>query len=228
MKHLLSTRDLDRDDRDPAARHRRGHGRDAAARGQEAADPARQDRRQPVLRGLHPHPHLVRGRRQAALGRRDQLLAPRARASPRANRLQDTAQTLEAIGADVDRHPPRLLGRPAGARGRAAGSTPACSTPATARTSTPPRPCSTPSPCAGGIHGDASRGPALDGVRVADRRRHPALAGRPLERLAAQHPRRRGHARRSADAPPARHRRLAGDASASTSTPPSPTRTRTP
>ncbi len=44
------------------------------ARGQEAPGAARQDRGQPLLRGLHAHPHLVRGRRQAPLGRRRQLL----------------------------------------------------------------------------------------------------------------------------------------------------------
>ncbi len=41
---------------------------------QEAARAARPHHRQPVLRGLHPHPDLVRGGRQAALGRRHQLL----------------------------------------------------------------------------------------------------------------------------------------------------------
>ncbi len=43
------------------------------ARGQEAPGSARPHRGQPVLRGLHPHPHLLRGGRQAALGGRHQL-----------------------------------------------------------------------------------------------------------------------------------------------------------
>ena len=36
------------------------------------------------------------------------------------------------------------------------------------------------------LHGAASRGRDLDGVARHDRRRHPALAGRPLERVAAR------------------------------------------
>ena len=81
---------------------------------QEAPDAARQDRGEPVLRGLHPHPHLVRGGRQAALGRRDQLRAKGSSVS-KGESLKDTAQTLEAMGADavVVRHPasgaPRTL-----------------------------------------------------------------------------------------------------------------------
>ena len=48
--------------------------RRAAARGQEAAHPARPHRRQPLLRGLHPHPVLLRDRRQVAVRRRHQHL----------------------------------------------------------------------------------------------------------------------------------------------------------
>ena len=71
-RHLLSANDLStaqiREILDTAAEM---HG--AAARGQ-AADPARADRGQPVLRGLHPHPQLVRDRGQVALGGRHQHL----------------------------------------------------------------------------------------------------------------------------------------------------------
>ena len=61
--------------------------------------------------------------------------------------LKDTALTLEAMGADavVVRH--GASRRAAPARPLRAGCTPACSTPATAPTSTPPRRCSTPSRC---------------------------------------------------------------------------------
>ena len=40
---------------------RRGHGGCRDARGSQAADPARSHRREPVLRGLHPHPAELRG-----------------------------------------------------------------------------------------------------------------------------------------------------------------------
>lgn len=63
--------------------------------------------------------------------------------------LKDTAQTLEAMGVDavVIRH--GASGAPIGSP-PPAGSTRTSSTPATAPTSTPPRRCSTPSPCAVG------------------------------------------------------------------------------
>ena len=73
-----------RDHRDP--RPGRGDvGRPGPA-GQEAARPARPDGGQPVLRGLHPDPVLVRDRRQVAVGGCDQHSAPRARRCPRASR----------------------------------------------------------------------------------------------------------------------------------------------
>ena len=83
-------------------------------RDQEAADPARQDRREPVLRGLDPHAHLVRGRGEAAERRRHQLRAKGSSVS-KGESLKDTAQTLAAMGADavVIRHgasgAPRVL-----------------------------------------------------------------------------------------------------------------------
>ena len=85
-RHLLSAADLTREDAELRAAHRR---RDALAgrpADQEAARPARADRGQPLLRGLHPHPHLLRGRRQAALGRRHQLLGQGLLAVARASR----------------------------------------------------------------------------------------------------------------------------------------------
>ena len=67
-------------------RHRRGDGPGRRPAHQEAADPARPHRRQPLLRGLHPDPDLLRGRRQAAVRRRHQLLRQGLVASPRASR----------------------------------------------------------------------------------------------------------------------------------------------
>ena len=55
-------------------RHRRALARAGRPPGQEAADAARPHRREPLLRGLHPHPHLVRGRGQTPVRRRHQLL----------------------------------------------------------------------------------------------------------------------------------------------------------
>ena len=55
---------------DPAhPRHRRAVQGSERAADQEGAGAARQDHRQPLLRGLHPHPHLLRVRREAALAR---------------------------------------------------------------------------------------------------------------------------------------------------------------
>ena len=84
-RHLLEAADLDRADAtwslDTAARDRPGAGR---PRGQEAADAARPNRGQPLLRGLHPHPHLLRTGRQAAVAPTSSTSPRRAAASPRA------------------------------------------------------------------------------------------------------------------------------------------------
>ena len=56
-------------------RHRRAHARDRRARGEEGPDAARPHDHQPVLRVVDAHARELRDRRQAALGRRDQLLA---------------------------------------------------------------------------------------------------------------------------------------------------------
>ena len=110
---------------------------------QETRHAARQDDRQPVLRSLHAHPHQLRNRRQAAGRRRgfDHRL--------RLQRLQGRiaggyAEYAGRHAAGRDRDAPRGLRRAA-----FSGAPPAdarSSTPATARTSIPPRRCSTRAP----------------------------------------------------------------------------------
>ena len=141
VKHLLSIDDLTADEIEAIFDDRRRHARRAAPRGQEAPRAARPHGRQHVLRGLHPHPLVLRDRRQVALGRRHQRqrqglehVEGREPARHRAHGLRD--------GCRRPRHPPPGQRR---RRSRSAsGSTPRSSTPATARTSTRPRPCSTP------------------------------------------------------------------------------------
>ena len=135
---------------DGRARHprrRRGHGRHAAARGQEAAHAARQDGREPVLRGLHPHPDLVRGRGEAAERRRHQLLGEGL------ERLE--GRVAAGHGTDARRRwgrmPSSSVTAPRARRARwprAAGSPRGSSTPATGRTSIRRRRCWTRSRCA--------------------------------------------------------------------------------
>ena len=86
MKRTCSrAADLTRDDADAGPRHRRARCARWPDRPiKKLPDPARPHRRQPVLRGLHPHPDLVRGRGQAAVGRRHQLLGQGLAACPRA------------------------------------------------------------------------------------------------------------------------------------------------
>ena len=165
MRHLLDTKTLARDDALAHPRRRRGHGRHPAARGQEAPDPARQDGRQPLLRGLHPHAHLVRGRREAPERRRHQLLG-------------EGLERLEGrVACRTPRRPCRRWGRmpssSATARParrarsrRAAGSPPASSTPATARTSTRRRRCSTPSRSASAASATTAAAATSTGSRV--------------------------------------------------------------
>ena len=195
-RHLLSAADLTRDGRRAGPGDRRGDALAGRPADQEAARAARPHRGQPVLRGLHPHPDLLRGRRQAALGRRHQLLRQGLLAVARASRLKDTALTLEAMGADavVVRH--WASRRPAPAGQRRLGRGLAWSTPATAPTSTRPRRCSTRSRCGGtsARNGGPRRPPGRD------RRRRAAQPGGPLQRAAAAHARRRGHPGRAADA----------------------------
>ena len=66
------------------AADRRGDALPRRPADQEAARAARPDRGQPLLRGLHPHPDLVRGGRQAALAPTSSTSPPRARRCPRA------------------------------------------------------------------------------------------------------------------------------------------------
>ncbi len=71
QKHLLAIEGLTR--RDRAFARPRGELRPAQPLRQDAARPAaRAHADQPVLRGLHPHPHQLRAGRQAARRRRDQ------------------------------------------------------------------------------------------------------------------------------------------------------------
>ena len=68
---------------------------------QEGADAARQDRREPVLRAEHAHPHLVRDRREAPERRHAEHRASRPRASLKGETLLDTALNIEAMAPDM-------------------------------------------------------------------------------------------------------------------------------
>ena len=137
--------------------------------------------------------------------------------------LQDTAQTLQAMGADavVIRHgasgAPRTLATSgwitAGVVNAGDGThehpTQALLDAFTIRKRR---------------FGADSRGRDLAGPARHDRRRHPALPRRPLERLAARHARRRRDARRAADADPATTSPRGPCGSSTTSTRRSPAR----
>ena len=149
-RHLLSAADLDRDDAllvlDTAAELARlldrPTGRSRSCRPCAGAPWSTCSSRTP------PAPGSRSRRPPSGCPPTSSTSPPRARASPRARRLKDTALTLEAMGADavVIRHgasgaPHRLAYC---GLDRAAAS----STPATAPTSTRPRRCSTRSRCA--------------------------------------------------------------------------------
>ena len=159
MKHLLSAADLTPGRRDRGPRHRRPRWRAAGRpRGQEAADAARPHRGEPVLRGLHPDPDLVRGGGQAAVRRRDQLLRQGLQRvqgrEPQGHRADPAGDGRRRGGRSGTRPPARRTGWPT-------GSTAAWSTPATAPTSTRPRRCSTRTRCAAGSAGStACRSPS--------------------------------------------------------------------
>ena len=147
MRNLLSAADLDRDEALAILDTAAAHARRPDPRGEEAAAAARPHRRQPVLRGLHPHPLVVRDRRQVAVGGRDQRQRQglerqqgREPARHRAHRRGDGRRRAGRAAPRVRR----------GAAHRRAGSTATWSTPATARTSTRPRRCSTRTRCAAG------------------------------------------------------------------------------
>ena len=183
-RHLLSAADLDRADAtavlDTAGADRPGAGR---PRGEEAADAARPHRGEPVLRGLHPDPDLLRA---AAKRLSADVINFSAKGSSvsKGESLKDTALTLQAMGADavVIRHPAsgaphRLaqLGRRAACVNAGDGThehpTQALLDAYTIRAAARP-----------------ARGRA-----GGHRRRRAAQPGGPLQRAAAAHPRRGGH-----------------------------------
>ena len=142
----LGTRPRPRDGhRHPGSR--RGHGGRRHPRGPEAADPARAHRREPVLRGLDPHAAELRGRGEAPRRRRHHLqregLERLEGREPQGHRAD-----ARGDGGGCGRPPARRRPVPRGCSPTADGSTPPSSTPATARTSTRRRRCSTPSRCA--------------------------------------------------------------------------------
>ena len=84
VKHLRSIAEAGPDGVRAAARPHRPHGRGQPAPEPEGAGAARQDGVQPVLRGLDADPPQLRDRRQAAVGRHDDVQRRRRRASTRA------------------------------------------------------------------------------------------------------------------------------------------------
>ena len=158
VRHLLSVGRPRCRRRHRAARHRRpAAAGPAGPRGAQAADAARPHRDHDVLRELHPHPGVVRGRGQVDERRHGERQRV-GLVGGKGESLRDTALTLAAIGRRLrDRAPPRLRRRaPAGAwvgatgPARRATARPPSSTRATAPTSTPRRRCSTRRRCATG------------------------------------------------------------------------------
>ena len=158
--------------RSSCPRHRRVVRRGGEPADQEGADAARQDRDQPLLRALDAHPR--RASRSPRSGSRPTTSTSRRRARrvEKGETLLDTDAQPRGDGARPHRHPPRATrrARHAGARARRRRR----STPATARTSTRPRRCSTPSRSA------AARGRS-PGLTRRDHRRHRAQPGGALE-----------------------------------------------
>ena len=114
-RHLISAADLTRDDAVLILDTAEEMARVADRPIKKLPDPARPHRRQPLLRGLDPHPDLLRGRRQAALRRRHQLL--------RQGLLGLQGRVPQGHRADPGgdgrrrrRHPARRLRRPVPAR----------------------------------------------------------------------------------------------------------------
>ena len=85
----------------PDPRHRRAVQGGQRAADQEGAGAPRQDDRQSLLRGLHPHPHLVRVRREAALGRHGERGRSGVSSVSKGETLVDTARNLEAMRIDM-------------------------------------------------------------------------------------------------------------------------------
>ena len=169
-EHLLSRRRPEPRRRDADPRHRRGDGAGRRARDQEAADPARPHGREPLLRGLHPHPHQLRGRGEAALRGRDHL--------QRQGFQRQQGRVAQGHGADARGDGRRRRRLPAQRQRRARGTSPAGSSGHVVN-------------AGDGTHEHPTqalldaftmrrRTGRLEGLRVAHRRRRPALAGRPL------------------------------------------------
>ena len=155
MKHLLSTKDLSRDDAVGLL--------DIAEEMTQVS--AREVKKLPVLRGrtvvnlFFEDSTRTRISFEAAAKRlsADVLnFSAKGSSVSKGESLQDTIQTLGAMGADaiVVRHPGS--GTRTGLPPRD-GCTPPSSTPGTAPTNTPPRPSWTPSPCAGSSQGNPPR-----------------------------------------------------------------------
>ena len=193
--HLLSAGRPGPRRRRPDPRHRAEMAAAGRPADQEAAHAARPHRGQPLLRGLHPHPDLVRGRRQAALRRRHQL-------------LRQGLQRLQGREPQGHRAHPGGDGR---RRGRRSGTPPRRAAPAgqlggrqrDQRRRRHPR---APDPGAARRLHDARRPGRPRRARGRHRRRRPAQPGGPLQRAAAAHARRRGHPGRAADAAAGRGR----------------------
>ena len=177
---------------------------------QEAARAARPHGGEPVLRGQHPHPDLLRGSRQAALGRRHQLLR-------------------EGLQPQQGREPQGHVADPGGDGRRRGRRTPLglrCAAPARQRRLVEeqrgerrgrhPR-----APDAGAArrvhHVAAPRQPRRPTGR--HRRRRAAQPGCPVQRAAAEDARRRGHPDRPTDAAAGRRRGLGRRDLRTTSTP---------
>ena len=102
---------------------RRGDRADPRSRRDLRRDLERPIKKVPTLRGktvinlffeaVDAHAHLVRDRRQAAVGRRGQHLAARRSSTTKGETLLDTARNLEAMAPDVIVAAPRVVGRAA-------------------------------------------------------------------------------------------------------------------
>ena len=109
MKHLLSIADLSRSDIERVMTVAESFAEVVGARHQEGADPARPHRREPLLRGQHPHQLVVRAGRQAALrGRRQHPLDGLERRQGRVAARHDRDAVRLRPGRDRD---PGALGR---------------------------------------------------------------------------------------------------------------------
>ena len=116
MRHLLSIEDLDRARHRAHPRPREVVHRGLRARGQEGARAARPAGAEPLLRGVDPHPLLVRARRQDA--QREVInFASGGSSVEKGESLKDTVQTLSAYRPDLIVIRTPHVGA-AGARGR--------------------------------------------------------------------------------------------------------------